>query len=171
MLIPTAVQLQNVATIIQSAISGYLPSGIKMKAATVAEDAISNTWLAPSAGLAGLNAYKINKYKVYGGRLGNSQIPNDRIMWQLGSLANAKPLILVSGQVNLIKGQLFDFAQNGYGIFMGKLNRALNNNDKFDKYLEAALKAGKTGINKYFQPIRTVNSEFNAFFLLTSFSP
>lgn len=137
--------------------TGYLPSGVTMKAATIPADVLSSTWGAPIPALLSLPAYQIASYKVYGGRKGNPLIPNDRVMWQLGSLANPRPLLLLSKNVNLVKGMLFDFAKNENGIFMGKLRRSLINDDLFDTYLEGALRAGGQGIDKCFQPIRAVS--------------
>lgn len=79
-------------------------------------------------------------------------------MWQVGSLGNASPLILISHNVNLIKGMLFDFHRDDNGVFTGKLRRSLMNSDDFDKYLSAALSAGGKGIEVCFEPIRNVSS-------------
>lgn len=143
-------------TILQSAISGYLPSGARLQLPTIAQEAIVNTWNTPVAALGSLSAYKIAKYKVYG-RKANPLIPNDRVMWQIGSLANARPLILISHNVNLIKGMLFDFAKDSNGVFTGKLRRSLTDSDEFDNYLSAALSAGGKGIHFCFEPIREVS--------------
>jgi hypothetical protein len=152
-------QLQNVKTILQSAIAGYLPSGVKMKASTVAEDIISSTWGSAQKGLSSLSIPEgITKYEVKGAGKGNPLVPNDRVMWQLGTWGNAKPLVLLLDEVNGLKGSLFSFAvDKATGKFTGKLKRSLIAERRFNDLLLEVLNAGGAGIAEAFLPIRNVS--------------
>lgn len=131
-----------------------------MKATTVSAEVLSSTWNTATAGFAGLTAYAMQRYKVgvETRRPASNLIPNDRIMWQLGTGKLLNPLLLLNQQVNLVKGNLFNFAKDDNGLFLGRLADAVANSKDFDTYLEDALKASGAGIDKCFLPIRNVRN-------------
>lgn len=132
-----------------------------MKASIVAESIISRTWETAQEGLSSLDIPSITRYMVdgsQGSRVGDPRIPNDRIMWQLGSLANARPLVLLQNEVNGLKGTLFNFAvDDATGRFTGKLVRGLVKERNFNDYLLEALNGGGEGIQNVFLAIRNVS--------------